>query len=108
MTEKFQLHHERMNKFDRLIKVFPDDLVTPVDGTYLRKVVRRARQNKHKRSKTAHKLAAEVPESIPSTANVKSENAPKAPEPKVKKTMELAQPGKGTEFQVIHVGGDET
>jgi hypothetical protein len=56
VAKKFQLHHERMNKFDKILAVFPKDLVTPMDGTYLRKVVRRARQNKHKRIKTALKF----------------------------------------------------
>jgi hypothetical protein len=36
VAKKFQLHHERMNKFDKILAVFPKDLVTPIDGTYLR------------------------------------------------------------------------
>ena len=52
-TSKFNLHQERMNKFEDVLPLFPKDLVTPIDGGYLRKVVRRTRQNKHKRKKTA-------------------------------------------------------
>lgn len=49
----FAVHAEKRQKFEMLAKEFPDNMVTPVDATYLKKVVRRARQNRQKRSKTA-------------------------------------------------------
>jgi Skp family chaperone for outer membrane proteins len=49
----FAIYKEKQLKFDRLVKEFPTSLMTPVDANYLKKIVRRARQNKHKRSKTA-------------------------------------------------------
>jgi len=55
---KFTAHKERMMKFDNLLKIFPPNLITPINAVYLRKVVRRARQNKHKRLKTEAALAA--------------------------------------------------
>lgn len=99
-TKKFQLHHERMNKFDKLLAVFPKDLLTPIDGTYLRKIVRRARQNKHKRNKTNQKLETEgsVPDA-PSSTSIST--APVKPEPATsqeKQKLELSVPGKGTVF----------
>jgi hypothetical protein len=98
-TEKFQLHHERMNKFDQLLPFFPKDLITPIDGTYLRKVVRRARQNKHKRSKTAQKLEEEgilLPSnetSVPST--VKSDSVT------MNTSCKINIPGKGKQFPLV-------
>jgi hypothetical protein len=97
-TKKFQLHHERMNKFDKILAVFPKDLVTPIDGTYLRKVVRRARQNKHKRSKTALKFEEDGITPIPQPSSpvvVKSD-----PEP-AKQRLEIGLPGKGKRFSLV-------
>ena len=79
-TKKFQLHHERMNKFDRILAVFPKDLVTPIDGTYLRKVVRRARQNKHKRSKTALRFEEDGITPIPQPPVQKRSNPTRNPQ----------------------------
>jgi len=49
----FETFKEKQGKFDKLAKLFPKNLVTPIDSNYLKQVVRRARQNKYKRSKTA-------------------------------------------------------
>jgi hypothetical protein len=53
IDKAFAIYKEKQLKFDRLEKEFPTPLMTPVDSNYLKKIVRRARQNKHKRSKTA-------------------------------------------------------
>ena len=53
VDSKFAIYREKQQKFDRLVKEFPTNLMTPVDSNYLKKIVRRARQNKHKRFKTA-------------------------------------------------------
>mmetsp|Transcript_18100 Transcript_18100/g.20866 ORF Transcript_18100/g.20866 Transcript_18100/m.20866 type:complete len:667 (-) Transcript_18100:13-2013(-) len=112
ISKKFQLHHERMNKFNTLLTMFPKDLITPVDGTYLRKVVRRARQNKHKRTKTAQKLSADeqalqtdTAGTTNSSANPPSSDLPttgrktdSANGPSEKKYREIRVPGKGREF----------
>jgi len=96
--EKFQIHKKRMNKFDDLIPAFPKDLITPIDGTYLRKVVRRARQNKHKRIKTAEKLKADE-----SLADVTSSASVDKDEKEIEETntVEIMVPGKGVEFANI-------
>lgn len=53
MGEKgFTPHFAKREKFDKLIKEFPNDMKTPVDKEYLKKILRRARQNKHKREQT--------------------------------------------------------
>jgi len=49
----FETFKEKQAKFDKLAKLFPKNLVTTIDSNYLKQVVRRARQNKYKRSKTA-------------------------------------------------------
>ena len=49
----FETFKEKQGKFDKLASLFPKNLVTPIDPTYIKQVVRRARQNKYKRSKTA-------------------------------------------------------
>jgi hypothetical protein len=53
----FAAHFERRKKFDLLINEFPTDLKTPVDKPYLQKILRRARQNKHKREQTLARQA---------------------------------------------------
>jgi len=45
--------NERLKKFETLLKELPNDLLHPIDAAYLRKVVRRTRQNVSKRRKTA-------------------------------------------------------
>jgi hypothetical protein len=98
VAKKFQLHHERMNKFDKILAVFPKDLVTPIDGTYLRKVVRRARQNKHKRIKTALKFEEDGVTPIPQPSS------PASLKPDVesaKPVLKIAVPGKGQRFPFV-------
>jgi len=48
----YKPNNERLKKFDNLIHEFPDNLAVPIDAVFLRKVVRRARQNSSKRRKT--------------------------------------------------------
>jgi len=55
VDSSFETFKEKQGKFIRLAKIFPSDLITPIDSDYLKQVVRRARQNKYKRSKTAAK-----------------------------------------------------
>jgi hypothetical protein len=56
--KEFAGHLEKRKKFDGLIAEFPKDLKTTVDKPYIQKILRRARQNKHKREKTMQKQAA--------------------------------------------------
>ena len=58
-TDKsFSLFKEKRAKWDSVIKLFPKDLLTPVDVEYMTKISRRARQNRKKRQKTAEKTTA--------------------------------------------------
>jgi hypothetical protein len=52
------LFKEKRAKWDSVIKLFPKDLLTPVDVEYMTKISRRARQNRKKRQKTAEKTSA--------------------------------------------------
>jgi hypothetical protein len=55
--KEFAGHLEKRKKFDELIAEFPTDLKTIVDKAYIQKILRRARQNKHKRERTMAKQA---------------------------------------------------
>mmetsp|Transcript_37369 Transcript_37369/g.55018 ORF Transcript_37369/g.55018 Transcript_37369/m.55018 type:complete len:650 (+) Transcript_37369:159-2108(+) len=54
----YKPNNERLKKFDEILEEFPSDLATPIDAAYLRKVVRRARQNTSKRKKSAAAMSA--------------------------------------------------
>jgi hypothetical protein len=46
--KEYAAHVEKRGKFDYLVEEFPKDLKTEIDKTYLQKILRRARQNRHK------------------------------------------------------------
>jgi len=58
VDSSFETFKQKQGKFDKLASLFPKDLFTPIDANYLKQVVRRARQNKYKRSKTAAAASA--------------------------------------------------
>lgn len=63
---EFPAHFEKRKKFDNLVDEFPNKhLKTPIDKAYLQKILRRARQNKHKRDKTAKRLEEMAQRFIP-------------------------------------------
>mmetsp|Transcript_11560 Transcript_11560/g.21859 ORF Transcript_11560/g.21859 Transcript_11560/m.21859 type:complete len:238 (+) Transcript_11560:817-1530(+) len=47
----FKANVEKLKKFDGLVNEFPKNLATPVDISYLRKIVRQERSNKSRRDK---------------------------------------------------------
>ena len=98
INEKFHAHHERMNKFNELMKVFPKDLMTIVDGPYLRKIVRRARQAAAKR---ANKEGV-IPERIESAVEQEQEEE----EQTNPKQYTIVVPGKGKYFKQIRINLD--
>ena len=49
----FQAHFEKRKKFDELQSEFPSNLKTPVDAEYMKKILRRGRQNRRKRQQKA-------------------------------------------------------
>lgn len=108
IKEKYHLHHERMNKFDDLIQFFPKDLMTPVDGSYMRKIVRRARQAASKR---VAKEGAMVPDKVATI--VEPEPQAELPDdPNNPKHLTLAIPGRGcsfdqTPFSLLHFAEPE-
>jgi len=70
VDSSFETFKEKQGKFDKLAKLFPTNLVTPIDSNYLKQVVRRARQNKYKRSKTAAIAAAKNEKVMAKTESV--------------------------------------
>ena len=50
---KYKPNNQRLKKFDKLLLIFPTDLVEHIDASYLRKIVRRSRQNRSKRIKNS-------------------------------------------------------
>ena len=51
--EEYPIHLEKRKKYDQVVKEFPKNLMSPIDAEYMKKLVRRARQNKSKRTKSA-------------------------------------------------------
>ena len=68
-NKDFSGHFEKRKKFDQLVYEFPKDLKTPVDKAYMQKILRRARQNKHKRDKTAKRLEERAKELSSTTSS---------------------------------------
>lgn len=69
----FETFKEKQGKYDKVAKEFPTNLVTLVTGDYLKQVVRRCRQNKYKRGKTA--AARQQPRSTPVVKEEKTVNS---------------------------------
>jgi len=98
LDPSFETWKEKQHKFDKLAKEFPSNLLTPVDPSYLKHIMRRARQNKYKRGKTAAS-------SVKSKAEVKEEqHAPEEEDSEEEEEEEEAQgrivdiPGPGKVF----------
>ena len=80
----FRAAVERLKKFDELLKEFPKDLAHPIDASYLRKVVRRARQNSSKRRKVAMEKKPTIPTDEPKKKKrKKSHHDSNAPDSKI-------------------------
>lgn len=76
--ETYKIAMEKQKKYDQVIKLFPKNLLTPIDDDYMKKLVRRARQNKSKRSKTAQAASAasvSSPGAKSQASSVKQEDA---------------------------------
>ena len=103
MGQEFPGHFEKRKKFDRMITEFPKDLKTPIDKAYLQKILRRARQNKHKREKTA-KIKQEGDSSGGKKSEPKTEESSAAPSSKEASSSKKSQPDRitlpvaGTQF----------
>lgn len=74
--EEYPGHFEKRKKFDDMVSDFPNDLKTPIDKAYLQKILRRARQNKHKRDKTAKRLQEEEMQKAASVVSTAGKLAP--------------------------------
>jgi len=81
----YKPNNERLKKFDHLIQELPSDLATPIDAAFLRKVVRRARQNSSKRRKMLE---------IQSMERKKDIDGPS-------ETLELRLPHMGMRFETV-------
>lgn len=69
--------HERRAKWDKVIKLFPKDLLAPIDTEYMMKLVRRARQNRKKRQKKSEGGSSALATSAGSQKTVASGKQPK-------------------------------
>jgi hypothetical protein len=67
---EFKVGTERLKKYDQMLGEFPKNLEIPVDAPFLRKVVRRKRQNENKRLKL-------LEESVKKSETVKTEKKKK-------------------------------
>lgn len=93
-----------MNKFEKLVKEFPSDLVTPVDSAYLKNVARRARQNKQKRVKKTTVESPKTTVASPKKTEPKKETVPKETVPE---KVDIEVPGKGRIFPNRHLIASE-
>lgn len=100
-----------MNKFEKLVKEFPSDLVTPVDSAYLKNLARRGRQNKQKRvrktsvaSPTTFVASPKTSAASPKKKEPKKETVPKETVPE---TVDIEVPGKGRVFPNRHLKASE-
>lgn len=57
---EFKVGTERLKKYDAMLEEFPKNLETPIDAPFLRKVVRRKRQNENKRMKLLEESGKKV------------------------------------------------
>ena len=97
VDDKFSVYKQKQHKFDKLAKEFPSELMTPVDVNYLKKIVRRARQNRHKRIKTAAKHQPDVKEEAESDDEEEEEE-----EEEVKQEYRKVHiPALGTEYPTM-------
>jgi hypothetical protein len=94
VDKKFAVYREKQQKFDPLVKEFPKHLLTPVDANYLKKIVRRARQNKHKRIKTAALKQQE-------TDSVKHESSDEEEEEEAPESRTVMLPTMGSMFATV-------
>lgn len=84
--EEYPIHLEKRKKYDTVVKVFPKNLMTTIDSEYMKKLVRRARQNKSKRTKSAAvrrqsgDAATASPSATPAAAP-QPDKAPSSPQP---------------------------
>ena len=100
VDSSFETFKEKQGKFDKLAKLFPKNLVTPIDSNYLKQVVRRARQNKYKRSKTAAaKNEKETAKEDPVVENEVEEESEEEEEPVERKKYRIVNiPTTGASF----------
>ena len=88
-----------------MVKAFPSDLVTPVDAAYMKKIVRRARQNKKKRKENVEDDETAASATPTTIAKAKATAAVAAAKPDVKsmpkapkhKLMKAVKPAKAME-----------
>jgi len=106
VDSSFETFKEKQGKFIRLAKIFPSDLITPIDSDYLKQVVRRARQNKYKRSKTAAKNSVKQDEAERTEEDPKDDEdmdddcdeKEEVNQPKTKKFKIVSIPTTGTNY----------
>jgi hypothetical protein len=81
--EEYPIHLEKRKKYDQVVAVFPKNLLTPVDSEYMKKLVRRARQNKSKRTKSAavRRQSGDASAASPTTPTPQPDKTPSSPTP---------------------------
>jgi hypothetical protein len=98
----FGSHFEKRKKFDTMTDDMPKDLKSPIDKLYLQKILRRARQNRHKREQTLARQAAKSNDDKSVKAESEEEDASvEKPKPKRKpasKPITFIVPELVTEF----------
>lgn len=99
--KQFKPVAEKLKKFDDMLEEFPKNLATPIDASYLRKIVRMERSNKQKRENTRQrkeKRKSGESGDADSISTIKAVTAQQKPQPH-DGTVHI--PSQGTEFPTI-------
>jgi len=103
-SEQFKAGVERLKKYDEMLAEFPKNLLHPIDAIFIRKVVRRNRQNANKRLKA---LAANGATTSAATSAVTGEKSESTKKKQPTKMIELTVPGKGVNFPSFYFVKDD-
>ena len=98
-VQNFLTYFEKRNRFDQMVqdKNVPQDLKTPLDKAYMQKLLRRARQNRHKRERTLKRQEERAKE-------LRAENSD---DPDDQDGSKSAAPGDQQEKKVTEEGKEE-
>ena len=90
--EAVNAYKEKQNKFEKLATEFPKNLMTKVDNSYLKIILRKVRQSQYKRKPKAETEAKVKVEKAEETADEEDEKAP----PRI-----VDIPGMGKHFESV-------
>mmetsp|Transcript_3944 Transcript_3944/g.5143 ORF Transcript_3944/g.5143 Transcript_3944/m.5143 type:complete len:701 (+) Transcript_3944:204-2306(+) len=98
---EFKVGTERLKKYDQMIEEFPNNLQTPIDAPFLRKVVRRKRQNENKKLKLMEESGKKTEVVAEKDTSSVAEKTDTPTEKRERTIVNLMLPCRGTKFPEI-------